>query len=316
MDTYNIEQFTHVPVLLGECLDGLKVRRNGVYVDGTAGGGGHSSLIAERLAGTGRLICVDRDAEAIEAAERRLAGYGNVTLVHGNFADIASILDKLGVSAIDGALLDLGVSSRQLDTASRGFSFFKESALDMRMDQSQDLTAFHVVNSYDEDELTRIFRDFGEERYAKRIAARIASARSDKPIETTLELSDIIAASIPRDRWEKGKHPATRVFQAVRIEVNGELDILRDAVNAFADRLIAGGRLCVVTFHSLEDRIIKNAFQLMANPCECPRDLPVCVCGKQPVVRLVTRKPITASDIELDMNVRSRSAKLRVVEKL
>ncbi|MCL2704387.1 MAG: 16S rRNA (cytosine(1402)-N(4))-methyltransferase RsmH [Defluviitaleaceae bacterium] len=308
--------FRHVSVLADESVDGLAVKPGGIYLDGTCGGGGHSALIAERLNGKGRLICVDRDNDAVSAAGKRLKKFGNITFARDNFSNVNIILDKLGIKLLDGVLLDLGVSSWQLDEPSRGFSFLHPARLDMRMDREAGKDAREIVNTYDEERLKRIFTDFGEERYAGRVARAIVRERAVKPVETTSELAAIVSGAIPRASWEQNKHPATRVFQAIRIEVNNELDGLGQALRDISARLNAGGRFCVITFHSLEDRIVKNTFKSLADPCECPRSLPYCVCGKEASVKAVTKKPIIPSDEEIAENPRARSAKLRIVQKI
>ena len=309
-------EFHHISVLLNECIDNLNITPDGIYVDGTMGGGGHSLEIAKRLT-TGRLICIDQDPNAHEAAGKRLAEYKDrITFVRDNFGNIANILDSLGIEKIDGMLLDIGVSSHQLDEAERGFSYQQDAPLDMRMDGRGERTAYDVVNTYSEADLRRILFSYGEERFAGRIAARIVSARAAHPIETTGELSELIKAAIPAAAREGGHHPAKRSFQAIRIEVNGELDVIRPALEAATDLLNPGGRMAVITFHSLEDRIVKDTFAELARGCICPPDLPVCVCGRKPRVRPVSRKPILPSAEELEDNPRARSAKLRVAEKL
>lgn len=309
--------FKHISVLLDESIDLLKVVPDGTYADGTLGGGGHSSLVCSKLSEKGTLIGIDRDEDALSAAKERLADYKcNIMLAHNNFFNIKSILSEMHIEALDGAILDLGVSSYQLDTAERGFSYNANARLDMRMDKSADKDAYFVVNTYDEAKLADIIFKYGEERYARRIARAICERRSIKPIETTLELSEIIKTSFPPSERYGDKHPAKRTFQAIRIEVNSELDGLGEAVKDFVDCLKSGGRLAVITFHSLEDRIVKNAFSELASGCICPKDFPICVCGKKPVVKLVNRKPIIATNEELDKNFRAHSAKLRVIEKL
>jgi len=310
-------EFTHYSVLLEECLDGLDIKPDGIYLDGTLGRAGHSRRIAQHLTDGGRLICVDRDQAALDAAQERLKGWmDRVTLVHSNFAAIDEILDKLGLDKIDGMLFDLGVSSPQLDDASRGFSYMADAPLDMRMDRSEGLTAADVVNTWSQDELRRILLQYGEERYAGLIAAAIVRRREDKPIETTLELVDIIKSAMPGKALKEKQHPAKRSFQAIRIAVNDELTAVDSMVRAAVPRLKKGGRLAVITFHSLEDRIVKTGMAEFAKGCTCPPDFPVCVCGKTPDIKLVTRKPILPSEQELEENPRSRSAKLRVAEKL
>lgn len=307
-------EFHHISVLLNECIDNLNIRPDGIYVDGTMGGGGHSLEIAKRLT-TGRLICIDQDPNAHEAAGKRLAEYKDrITFVRDNFGNIKSILDSLGIEKIDGMLLDIGVSSHQLDEAERGFSYQQDAPLDMRMNLDRPFSAYDVVNGYDEDELDRVIFTYGEERWARRIAQFIVKEREAKPIETTGELVDIIKKAVPKGARKDGPHPAKRTFQAIRIEVNGELEVLQRAIDDVAARLAVGGRLCIITFHSLEDRIVKEAFRKQENPCICPPQFPVCVCGKKPLGRVITRKPILPSKEELEENPRSRSAKLRVLE--
>ena len=310
-------EFQHKSVLLQECIDALNIRPDGIYLDGTLGGAGHSSQIARRLTEGGRLIGVDRDRTALAAAKERLAPYADrVTLVHSNFAEIDAILDSLGIPAVDGMLFDLGVSSPQLDDASRGFSYMADAPLDMRMDKDDALTAGEVVNTWPQGELRRILYDYGEERYAPQIAAAICRAREKAPIETTLELVDIIRSAMPAQALREKQHPAKRSFQAIRIAVNDELGAVSRMMQAAVGRLNPGGRLAVITFHSLEDRIVKKTMQELATGCTCPPNFPVCVCGKKPKMKLVSRKPITAGDDELSYNPRARSAKLRVAEKL
>ena len=307
-------EFHHISVLLNECIDNLNITPDGIYVDGTMGGGGHSLEIAKRLT-TGRLICIDQDPNAHEAAGKRLAEYKDrITFVRDNFGNIANILDSLGIEKIDGMLLDIGVSSHQLDEAERGFSYQQDAPLDMRMNPDRPFSAYDVVNGYDEDELDRVIFTYGEERWARRIAQFIVKEREAKPIETTGELVDIIKKAVPKGARKDGPHPAKRTFQAIRIEVNGELEVLQRAIDDVAARLAVGGRLCIITFHSLEDRIVKNAFRRNENPCTCPPEFPVCVCGKTSRGHVITRKPILPSKEELEENPRSRSAKLRVLE--
>ncbi|MBQ8985993.1 MAG: 16S rRNA (cytosine(1402)-N(4))-methyltransferase RsmH [Lachnospiraceae bacterium] len=309
-------KFEHTSVLLEEVLDHLAIRPDGIYVDGTLGGGGHSYHILERLTEGGRLIGIDQDTDAIAAAGERLSAFGDaVTIVHDNYEHIGEVLHDLGIEKVDGILLDLGVSSYQLDNPERGFTYRTDAPLDMRMDQSSALTAKEIVNTYPEEELTRILREYGEERCAARIASNIVKARSKKPLETTGELSAIVRASIPAKMREKGGNPDKRTFQAIRIACNRELDVLRDSLDTMIDLLTPGGRLCVITFHSLEDRIVKNAFKRNENPCTCPPEFPVCVCGKKSKGRVVTRKAIAPSAHELEVNRRSASAKLRVFER-
>ena len=308
-------EFLHKPVLLDECIEALNIRPDGVYVDGTLGRAGHSKEIARRLT-TGRLICIDRDMAAIDAAKERLAPWmDRVTLVHGNFADLSDVLLRAGVSGVDGMLFDLGVSSPQLDDASRGFSYMQDAPLDMRMDLDAPLTAYEVVNSWSYEELRRILFEYGEERYAPAIAKAIVRVRETAPINNTLELVDIIKGAMPPAALREKQHPAKRSFQAIRIAVNGELDALPPMLSAAVEALNPGGRLAVITFHSLEDRIIKRAMQDMARGCTCPREFPVCVCGKKPKVRILTRKPIVSGEAELSDNPRARSVKLRVAER-
>ena len=308
-------EYTHKSVLLDECIEALDLRPDGIYVDGTLGRAGHSREIAKHLI-TGRLICIDRDIAAIEAAKERLAPWmDRVTLVHGNFADLAEELRELNLTGVDGMLFDLGVSSPQLDDASRGFSYMQDAPLDMRMDQDAPLTAYEVVNSWSYEELRRILFEYGEARYAPVIAKHIVRARETKPVETTLELVDIIKGAMPPAALREKQHPAKRSFQAIRIAVNGELDALPPMLKAATEALNPGGRLAVITFHSLEDRIVKRAMQDMARGCTCPPEFPVCVCGKKPKLKVLTRKPIVSGEAELEENPRARSAKLRVAEK-
>ena len=310
------QTFAHRSVLLEPCMDALAIKPDGIYVDGTAGGGGHSYEIARRLT-TGRLIAIDQDEAAIKAASAKLAPLGErAQVVRNNFCHVADVLDTLGIDKIDGILLDLGVSSYQLDTPERGFSYMADAPLDMRMDMRAEKNAYHVVNTYSEYDLRRILFEYGEERFAGRIASRIVQARADKPIETTGELTALIKSAIPAAARDGGHHPAKRSFQAIRIEVNAELDVIRPALEAAMKRLSKGGRMAVITFHSLEDRIVKQTFADMASGCTCPKGLPVCVCGKKPQVKVISRKPILPDAEELENNPRSRSAKLRVAEKL
>lgn len=306
----------HVSVLLNECIENLNIRPDGVYVDGTLGLGGHSYEIASRLRG-GRLIGIDRDPGAIRRAGERLAVFGDrVKLVHGNFGDVAAILDGLGIAGADGMLFDLGVSSPQLDEAERGFSYMLEAPLDMRMDSTASLSAYEVVNSWSEDRLNRILWDYGEERYARRISAAILRARAVKPIETTQELVEIIKSAMPAPALREKQHPAKRSFQAIRIAVNDELGEVERMMDSAPDKLNPGGRLCVISFHSLEDRIVKNGIARRENGCTCPREAPVCTCGFVRTLRSVSRKPILPSEEEIERNPRSRSAKLRVAERV
>lgn len=309
-------EFHHVSVLLNECIEGLNIKENGIYVDGTLGGAGHSSEIVKRLK-TGRLIGIDQDTDAINAATKRLEPYKDrVTLVHDNFSNVKAVFAQLGIEKADGFLLDIGVSSHQLDEAERGFSYMQDAPLDMRMNNESDFSAYNVVNEYSEDELNNVIFKYGEERWAKRIAQFIVEARKQKPIETTFELVDIIKKAVPKGARKDGPHPAKRTFQAIRIEVNGELEILEKTIDDMTELLNPGGRLCIITFHSLEDRIVKNAFRKQENPCTCPPEFPVCVCGKKPLAKVITRKPILPSEEELEENHRSRSAKLRILERI
>ena len=311
-----MSEFYHVSVLLQDCLDGLNIKPDGIYVDGTLGGAGHSSRIAAQLT-TGRLIGIDRDPVALKAAGERLQPFADrVTLVHSNFSEVRQVLDDLGIEAVDGILLDLGVSSPQLDEAVRGFSYMLDAPLDMRMDGGAALSAHEVVNTWSQDELKRILYDYGEERYAPQIAGAICRRRAEKTIETTLELADIIRAAMPAAALREKQHPAKRSFQAIRIAVNDELGAVETVMKTAVSCLNPGGRLAIITFHSLEDRIVKNGMVAASKGCTCPPNFPVCVCGNKPKVRLITRKPITASEEELERNPRSRSAKLRVCEKL
>lgn len=311
-----MKAFSHISVLLDECLDGLAIQPDGIYVDGTLGGAGHSSQIAKRLT-TGRLIGIDRDPIALQAASERLAPYQDrVTLVHSNFCEMAQVVRNLGLSGVDGILLDLGVSSPQLDDAERGFSYMADAPLDMRMDSQDALSAHTVVNTWSESELKRILFAYGEERYAPRIAAAICRRREDKPIATTLELVDVIRSAMPAQALREKQHPAKRSFQAIRIAVNDELTSVEKAMEKAIPLLNSGGRLAVITFHSLEDRIVKSAMNNAAKGCICPPGFPVCVCGRKPQVKLITRKPIVSTDEELANNPRARSAKLRICEKL
>ncbi len=310
-------EFRHTSVLLEEAVESLRVSPDGIYVDGTLGGGGHSYEIARRLSEGGKLIGIDQDAAAVEAAGKRLGEFKNkVVIVRANYAQMEEKLGELGISSVDGILLDLGVSSNQLDDAKRGFTYRDADApLDMRMDQRRELTAREVVNSRSEEDLTRILREYGEERFAVRIAQRIVSTRLKKPIETAGELTEIVRAAIPAKARAEGRHPARRTFQAIRIEVNGELRVLEESLQGMISILKPGGRICVITFHSLEDRIVKEAFRRAENPCICPPDFPVCVCGRKSLGRVITRKPILPSDEEKELNPRSKSAKMRVFEK-
>ena len=310
-------EFHHIPVLLDEVIALLKPDRGGVFVDGTLGGGGHAEAVLDRLPETGRLIGIDRDEEAIAASCARLSRFSDrFTALHGNFFDMRQLLNEIGVTAVNGILLDLGVSSHQLDAPERGFSYKSDAPLDMRMDRSAALSAYDVVNGYSEKELTRILYEYGEERFAPRIAARIVNIREQNPIKTTAALSELVRGAIPAKFRNEPQHPARRTFQAIRIEVNGELAGLSAAVDGAHDLLQTGGRLCIITFHSLEDRIVKQAFRRFANPCTCPPSAPVCICGKTPTARILTRKPLTCTEQEAEENSRSTCAKLRCIEKL
>lgn len=307
--------FEHISVLLNECIENLNIKKNGVYVDGTMGGAGHSSYIAKNLNNTGRLICIDQDINAIKTGKERLSSFTNVTFVHNNFSNINDIYNELNLEGIDGILLDLGVSSHQLDEGYRGFSYMQDAPLDMRMDIRKDFSAYTVVNTYKKEDLTKIIIEYGEEKWAKRIAEFIETERKIKPIETTFELVSVIKKAIPKGARIDGPHPAKRTFQAIRIEVNNELGILKDTITDMVNRLKPKGRLAIITFHSLEDRIIKNTFRELENPCICPRDLPICACGKKTLGKVITRKPILPTEKEVEQNHRSRSAKLRVFER-
>ena len=306
--------FNHIPVLLNECIEGLQIKPQGIYVDGTLGGAGHSKQIAKRLTENGILIGIDRDTQAIEAAKEKLKDYRNIQYVHGNHDEIKDILAELSIDSVDGILLDLGVSSYQLDETQRGFSYMRDAALDMRMDQSSRLTAKTVVNTYPEEKLANIIYEYGEERFSRRIAKNICEYRKQKEIETTLELAHIIEKSIPA-RMKKDGHPAKRTFQAIRIEVNDEIQPLYTTIRNCVEVLKPGGRLCVITFHSLEDKAVKTAFAEAQGKCTCPPGLPYCVCGAKSVGKIITRKPIIPSEEEQKQNSRSKSAKLRIFEK-
>ena len=310
-------EFRHISVLLEESVNLLEINPQGIYVDGTLGGGGHSSLICSRLLEGGRLIGIDRDMTAIGAATKRLEDFKDkVTIVHNNFCNIKEVLKDLGVEKIDGAILDLGVSSPQLDTAERGFSYNMDARLDMRMNRDDALSAYEVVNTYSEEDLTRIIFNYGEERFARQIAKATVAYREKKEIKTTFELSEIIKSAIPAKARFQDKHPAKRTFQAIRIEVNNELGILEDAIKDFVEVLNANGVLSIITFHSLEDRIVKQTFQQLASGCTCPKDFPVCVCGNTPKVKILTKKPLVSGEKELTDNMRAHSAKLRAIKKL
>ena len=305
-------EFKHIPVLLNETIEGLNINPNGIYVDGTIGGAGHSKKIIEKLSDKGFLIGIDRDEEALKAAGENLKEYKNFKLVHGNHDDIKTILSELGIDKVDGILLDLGVSSYQLDERERGFSYISDNKLDMRMDKTQKLSAYDVVNTYKEEKLADIIYKYGEEKYSRKIARNICMARSIKPIETTKELAELIEKSIP---FSKNGHPAKRTFQAIRIEVNNEIEPLYNTVLDCIDLLKVGGRLCIITFHSLEDRAVKDAFKDAEGKCTCPKDLPYCVCGSKTLGKIINKKPIEASRGELEVNSRSASAKLRIFER-
>lgn len=306
-------EFKHTSVLLQETIENLDIKQEGIYVDGTLGGGGHASQIAARLTGAGRLIGIDQDADAIAAAGKRLEPYKErVTLIRDNYCNMREALQQIGIDKVDGIVLDLGVSSFQLDNVDRGFSYKYDTMLDMRMDTRQSLSAKEIVNDYSEADLYRIIRDYGEEQFAKNIAKHIAATRKDKPVETTGQLCDIIKAAIPAKMRAVGGHPAKRTFQAIRIECNRELEVLKDSLDQLIEMLYPGGRICIITFHSLEDRIVKSAFRKNENPCTCPPDFPVCVCGQVSKGKVVTRKPILPSEEEMTANKRAKSAKLRV----
>lgn len=309
-------EFKHSSVLLEEAIDSLRIKSDGIYLDGTLGGGGHSYEIAKRLGKNGRLICIDQDGEAIEAAGKRLSPFADrVTIVRNNYCNSKEVLKELKIEKVDGILLDLGVSSYQLDNLERGFSYKCDTPLDMRMDRRQELSAKDIVNEYTEGELFHIIKDYGEDRFAKNIAKHIVRVRQEKKIETTGELNEIIKAAIPAKMRQMGGHPSKRTFQAIRIACNRELEVLKDSLDDFISCLQPEGRLCIITFHSLEDRIVKTAFKNYENPCTCPPDFPVCVCGKRPEGRVVTRKPVLPGEEEIAANKRSKSAKLRVFEK-
>ena len=309
-------EFKHKSVLLEETIEGLNVKPDGIYVDGTLGGAGHASEVCRRLSAKGRFIGIDQDQDAIVAASERLAAYKDrVTIIRSNYCYMVDELKNLGIHQVDGIVLDLGVSSYQLDNEERGFTYRADAPLDMRMDQRQSRTAADIINGYEEKELYRIIRDYGEDKFAKNIAKHIAAARQEKPVRTTGELTEIIRRAIPMKIQAAGGHPAKRTFQAVRIELNRELDVLRDSLDGMIDMLGDGGRICVITFHSLEDRIVKTIFRKNENPCTCPPDFPVCVCGKKSKGKVITRKPILPGEQELEENSRSKSAKLRIFER-
>ena len=307
-------EFKHIPVLLKECIDGLEIKQSGIYVDGTLGGAGHSLEIAKKLNNTGKLIGIDRDKEAIEKAKSTLKDFNNIIYVNDNHDNIKEILSDLNINAVDGILLDLGVSSYQIDEEERGFSYIKNSPLDMRMDKTQELTAEIVINAYEEEKLADIIYKYGEEKFSRQIAKKICEYRKQKRIETTEELVRIIEECVPRQK--KGGHPAKRTFQAIRIEVNNEIEPLYNTVTNAIDSLNAGGRLCIITFHSLEDRAVKEAYKDALGKCTCPPDLPYCICGNKPKGKIITKKPILPSEKEMEENTRSKSAKLRIFEKI
>ena len=307
-------EFKHKPVLLQECIEGLNIKKDGIYVDGTLGGAGHSSEILKKLSSTGRLIGIDIDEEALSAAKEKLKNYQNVTYLHGNHDDIKELLQSIGIDKVDGILLDLGVSSYQLDERSRGFSYMGDSTLDMRMDKAQELTAEIVINQYSEEQLAKIIDKYGEEKFAKRIASNIVKERQISPIKTTMQLVDIIKKSIPLSKQKDG-HPAKRTFQAIRIEVNNEIEPLKETIKQSVECLKEKGRLCVITFHSLEDRAVKEALVDLEGKCTCPKDLPYCVCGYKSLGKIINKKPIIATEKEQEENSRSKSAKLRIFEK-
>lgn len=308
-------EFKHKPVMLEECIQGLNIKENGIYIDGTLGGAGHSKEIAKRLSKEGLLIGIDRDEEALKAAKEKLKEFQNVKYIHNNHDNIKEIIEELNIEKVDGILLDLGVSSYQLDERNRGFSYLGENELDMRMDRTQKLTAKEVVNTYEEEKLADVIYQYGEERFSRRIAKNICIARKEKTIETTKQLVEIIEKSIPKSKQKDG-HPAKRTFQAIRIEVNDEIKPLYKTVKNCIDCLKPGGRLCIITFHSLEDRAVKNAYIEATGKCTCPKDLPYCVCGAKQLGKIITRKPIIASEEEQEENSRSKSAKLRIFEKI
>ena len=309
-------EFKHVSVLLNECIEGLNIKPNGTYVDCTLGGAGHSSHILKNLSKDGVLVGIDQDRDALTAAKERLKDYDNVRYVHSNFYNIDNILSDLDIEKVDGILMDLGVSSYQLDEASRGFSYMQDATLDMRMNRDNDFSAYDIVNNYSEEQLYKIIKDYGEERFAKRIANFIVNAREINPIQTTLELVEIIKNAIPAKARREGPHPAKRTFQAIRIEVNSELKILNKTIEDGVERLNKGGRMVIITFHSLEDRIVKLKYRELENPCTCPKEFPMCVCGKKPTIKVLTRKGLAPSKEEIEENPRSRSAKVRILEKI
>lgn len=310
-------KFEHVSVLLSECMEGLDIQPDGIYVDGTLGGAGHSSEICKYLSTNGHLIGIDQDQNALAASAERLKhAIPKVSIIKNNFENVVEVLDELGIEKVNGMLIDLGVSSHQLDEPSRGFSYMHDAPLDMRMNQEASYTAYELVNTLEEDEIYKIIRDYGEEKWAKRIAQFVVVEREKKPIHTTYELVEVIKKAIPHGARKDGPHPAKRTFQAIRIAVNRELDIIEPTIKEITKRLAVGGRLCIITFHSLEDRIVKHAFKKLEDPCTCNRNFPVCVCGQVKQVKVITRKPILPSDREIEENPRSRSAKLRIIEKI
>ena len=309
-------EFRHISVLRNECIEGLKIRPDGIYVDGTLGGAGHAAEVLKRLGPDGRLIGIDQDEVAVANGQEKLGMFSNVTIVRDNFRNFAAIMETLGIQTVDGVLLDLGVSSKQLDDGERGFCYMQDAPLDMRMDRRNPRTAAEIVNQYSQEELRRIIQDYGEERWSARIASFIVQEREKEPIRTTGDLVRIIKEAVPKGARQDGPHPAKRTFQALRIEVNQELSILEGAIRDMAERLSPGGRICILTFHSLEDRIVKQTFRSLENPCTCPKDFPVCVCGKKQVLRVITRKPILPGAEEVKENPRSRSAKLRIAERV
>lgn len=310
-------KFEHVSVLLNECIEGLNIKANGTYVDGTLGGAGHASVVCSLLDHEGHFIGIDQDNNALAVSKERLNGVKpKVTLVKSNFVDVKNVLEKLDIDGVDGMLIDLGVSSHQLDEPSRGFSYMHDAPLDMRMNQEALYNAYEVVNHMSEEDLYQIIKEYGEERWAKRIAEFIVKERSKKPVETTYELVEVIKKAIPQGARKDGPHPAKRTFQAIRIAVNRELEIIEPTINDIVEKLNVGGRLCIITFHSLEDRIVKQAFKKLEDPCTCPKNMPMCVCGKKSLVKVITRKPILPSVEEVEENPRSRSAKLRIIEKI
>ncbi len=309
-------EFNHVSVLLNETIEGLNIKPDGIYADGTLGGAGHSYQIASKLNGLGRLIGFDQDEDAITASTERLKEFKNVTIVRSNYRNMKEELNNRGIEKVDGILLDLGVSSYQLDTVSRGFSYKEEAPLDMRMDNRNEVTARDIVNNYSQGDLFRIIRDYGEDKFAANIAKHIVMNREIKPIETTTELAEIVKAAIPMKFRKQGGHPAKQTFQAIRIELNSELSVLKESLMDMIDLLNPNGRICIITFHSLEDRIVKNIFKEAEDPCTCPKNFPTCVCGKKSKGKVITRKPILPSEEELKLNLRSKSAKLRIFEKI